>query len=366
MRCLMTYSHCLDIMLPQFLIVFLVCGYIEGSPRTVDPLWTCPTSPQACVPMSPSQYPAHECQVDGDCEAGARCCYSGCTRRCLLPDPCDKVICKTGYSCLVRDTPCSKPPCQKEATCVPETQVRCPQLNCATTTCPAGQSRVVDSTGCQTCQCEAKKACIRNCVLFCSYGNVLDSNGCPTCKCIPEPEHPCTKMSCASTQECRLVKSNCERAPCKPIVTCVPKSKVYYDNTCSFKDKTTVGYPVVDNVTEIDCLQKPCSDGTVCTQLGTNLNRCCWQHTQEKVLEPPKVGECPQEYMLDGTEMSQTCEIDAQCPGDQKCCYRDMKPGTVRFYGGCFTPIHKIVENAAEYCSKNPILYYVFNSVGLC
>ncbi|CAL1538035.1 unnamed protein product [Lymnaea stagnalis] len=349
-------------------VAILLCKNCCGSPKTIDPLMTCQTTPLPCVPLSPGASVTHECQADVNCTAGARCCYIGCTRTCVVPEPCDRVVCKSGYSCQSKETPCGKPPCQREASCIPEAQVRCPSPACTTTNCPAGYERVNDTTGCETCQCQPKKVCGPTCQMYCAYGNVIGADGCPICQCNQEPEHPCSKMTCSKTQECRLLKTSCSQAPCKPTAVCVTKTKSYYDNTCGLKDRTTVGYPVLlfDKVTEYNCYLQPCPDGTVCTSLGSGTYRCCWQHTQARISEAPRVGECPEEFMIDPSEPTPRCEIDAECPNQQKCCYHLRMPGMARFYGTCYTTVQQILANAPFYCQRNPILYYVFNYLGLC
>ncbi|XP_059142158.1 keratin-associated protein 10-5-like [Physella acuta] len=336
----------------------------------IDVTWTCPSLPQTCI-IQPSQTVKvqDECRRDEDCQLSARCCYMGCIRRCVLPDPCEKVVCKEGYACISRETACADKPCQREASCVPENDVRCAPLTCVTEFCPAGFERVMDKGGCLTCQCQAKKDCGPSCNLFCSHGQAVDTEGCPVCRCNPEPENPCTNMTCPQGQQCRFIKEpTCEKAPYKPAVMCVTRPTVLYDNSCSLRDRTTVGLPVLadDHKTEVDCYSQHCPDGTVCTTLGRNISRCCWQQTQQSVLTPPKAGECPQEYMTDYSNMNRSCEIDAQCPDDQKCCLRLMQPGMVRFYGYCLPPVHKVLESSSKACTGSSALSTVLHLLGYC
>ncbi|XP_059176556.1 cysteine-rich motor neuron 1 protein-like [Physella acuta] len=348
--------------------LIIVCGKcVLASPRAVDPLAACSTKPLLCLMMYPGQF-TDQCQTDANCAVGSRCCYNSCVRSCVTIDPCEKVLCKAGYSCQSRDTPCASPPCQKEAVCIPESRVLCPTLACPTQYCPAGYERVIDTSGCETCQCKPKKVCSSTCFTLCSYGFQLGADGCPTCKCNPAPVNPCTNMTCSKSQECRLINVACTKAPCMPVATCVRKLASLYDNSCSLKDATTTGLPVLlsDKKTELNCFQQSCPDGAVCVSMGTNINRCCWQQTQEKVLDGPRVGECPEEYMVDPAAPAPRCEIDAECPTDQKCCYINKSPGKTRFYGVCLTTIHKVLENAPEFCSRNVVLWSILSMFGFC
>uniref|UniRef100_A0A2C9L2N3 WAP domain-containing protein n=1 Tax=Biomphalaria glabrata TaxID=6526 RepID=A0A2C9L2N3_BIOGL len=349
-------------------IVLFTHIFFLSSGQEVSRNGSCVTSPLPCVHFNVVEI-HHECGQDSDCPAAVKCCYIGCVRTCQSFDPCEKVTCTPGYTCLARETPCEKRPCILEASCVSETQVRCPALRCPTEFCPAGQERVVDPTGCPTCECKRKKVCPQSCSLFCAYGLLTTEDGCPVCKCRAEPGNPCTNKVCPVGEECRLVTpQSCNTSICKPEAKCVSKLRSMFDNSCALKDKTTLGYPVLeeDGAKEIDCYRKRCLDGTVCTKFGNVTYRCCLQFSQEQIWMILKPGQCPQEYMISADDQFQPCEVDGQCPSDQKCCYRTKNQFALRSSGACMTPVHSILSNKTTICTGTTILSSVLRTIGAC
>ncbi|KAH9499045.1 hypothetical protein Btru_005504 [Bulinus truncatus] len=625
---------------------FVLHLFIFSSGQETTSNETCSRTPLPCVQASTAPI-RHECNNDTQCGPGVMCCYTGCARTCVSTDPCDRVVCKLGYLCQTKVPPCQKSTCQTEAYCSPEEQVRCPALRCPTEYCQAGYERVVDSTGCPTCECKRKKDCSPTCSIFCTYGQITSEDGCPVCRCKKEPDNPCTNqgpspcglvvrladrqgpspcglvvrlayskgqlpsdlvvrladrqgpspcglvvrladrqgpspcglvvrladrqgpspcglvvrladrqgpspcglvvrladrqgpspcglvvrladrqgpspcglvvrladrqgpspcglvvrladrqgpspcglvvrladrqgpspcglvvrladrqgpspcglvvrladskgpspcglvvrladrkgpspcglvvgladrqgpspcdlvvrladiqgpspcglmvrladrqgpspcalvvrladrqgpspcglVTCSPDNECRLVAPpSCQTLPCKPQARCVAKIKSMYDNSCGIKDRTTVGRPVLeqDRVTELDCSQNRCPDASICSTFGANTHRCCWQYTQEQIWTPPKVGECPEEYMISASKESQLCEVDGQCPGEQKCCYRLKSSSLSQYIGACMSPVHKILENKTSLCKGSSIISSVLNMIGAC
>uniref|UniRef100_A0A0B7BG48 WAP domain-containing protein n=1 Tax=Arion vulgaris TaxID=1028688 RepID=A0A0B7BG48_9EUPU len=336
-------------------------GYIESSQP-----WACSKAPETCLSKYTVLKQADECKTDNDCQASAQCCYRGCIKKCISPNPCEQVICKDGYLCQSRETPCSTPPCPVEATCLPEIQVRCIAPVCNTEECQPGFERAFDSNKCPTCDCVRKKECGPNCFTFCAHGFEEGANGCPLCSCKPDPENPCSNMSCGQNEECRFVKVDCKRAPCKPAATCVSVIPVVYDNACSLTDHTTVGLPVLDrnSSSELNCYLHRCPDNTVCANMGREIKRCCWQFSQDQVFSPPKSGECPPTLVR--SELTQPCQVDGECPTDQKCCYRYTDGESSRSYGLCTNPIHNIVKVIPAGCQRFTLFRVIFNMFGIC
>ncbi|BFZ09869.1 hypothetical protein BsWGS_12908 [Bradybaena similaris] len=325
---------------------------------TVQP-WSCPLSHVECPATLSDLDRVDECQTTDECQTGAQCCYRGCVRKCEFPHPCEQVICKDGYLCEAREKPCDKKPCQPEATCLPETQVRCVAPTCDAEECKPGYERAKDKTGCELCDCVRKRECGTNCQTFCAYGFEEGPDGCPVCMCKPEPPNMCSNVTCGPKEECRFVQVTCIQAPCPPIAMCVPVVLARYENSCSLTDPTTVGLPVLEykkRYRELDCAYRSCPDNTVCTSLGSEIKRCCWQSTQEHVLPPPKAGECP--TMGNSSEPKLECQFDGACPRGQKCCHRQTDRERSRASGYCTTPI-QVKETRPEMCPNVSIFVRV-------
>ncbi|RUS73194.1 hypothetical protein EGW08_019040, partial [Elysia chlorotica] len=155
---------------------------------------------------------------------------------------------------------------------------------------------------------------------------------------------------CPAPDECRLVTpSTCSSPPCLPEPQCVLNSirPTQFDSTCSSWDESTVDSPVLNGTCvasgadsetcELDCRSQVCPERTVCVRMGRVQSRCCWQSTQALLLPRPKPGECPPDILLEAVSSTpgsylrphQRCQLDAQCPGQQKCCSFN-RPGRSR------------------------------------
>ncbi|XP_005100038.1 probable spore coat protein DDB_G0283555 [Aplysia californica] len=347
------------------ILVFLVVVHSVVCQTTpaIDKLWSCPREPLTCLAGKPIE----TCSSDDSCPPGGQCCYRGCIKTCMFPRPCDRVVCGEGYSCKEEETVCPNPPCALQANCIPEKKVRCPALKCPSKYCPPGFKRATNPKGCDVCNCVPKKSCGPTCDIFCAYGNVM-VDGCPTCKCNPEPQHPCSQLTCPSGQECRLIHEECTSYPCFPRSQCVPKVSVSYDNTCGLMDPTTAGYPVLrtDRQGELSCLKSRCPDNTICAGMKQGVNRCCWQYSQARVSPIPKPGECPMAFMIDFSLSYKKCEIDADCEAKERCCYQNKTPGMTRFIGRCMNPVHVQLKEDPNLCKRNTYITFMMRLYNFC
>ncbi|KAK3724668.1 hypothetical protein RRG08_041151 [Elysia crispata] len=346
----------------------------EGTTLQLDQ--SCSQKPLSCVMTQLGIPVRHTCERDSDCFPGKRCCFRGCTRTCVFWDPCETVVCNPGYTCQLRFSYHWTP----EADCVPDEHELCKPLDCGEPeSCPPGFKNSRDKDGCPTCNCEPKDDCrTSGCRLLCTFGLETAPNGCPVCRCKKAPDNPCSRLGCLAFEECRLVTpSDCSSPPCLPRPQCVPRPRQpnQFDNTCSSWDPSTVQFPVLSgpcvesqghsDTCELDCRGQACPERTVCVRMGSVQNRCCWQATQALLLPAPKKGECPTDFLLEAALSSRAsllrpylrCQLDAQCPGQQKCCsFNRYNSGvnakdengvvgkTLSVSGVCIDPSHKLLN----------------------
>ncbi|GFN93589.1 kunitz domain-containing protein [Plakobranchus ocellatus] len=365
------------------LVMTLLLGWLSQDVRCLETnrnlqRQSCNHKPVSCLWDRLGVAVPHSCSRDSDCSQGWRCCTRGCVRRCVLWNPCQTVVCDSGYTCTLRYSFLSnRQEWLPQADCVPDEKKLCRPLSCPL--CQAGYKQRLDKDGCPTCDCVAKNDCRKSgCRMLCAYGQETGQDGCPICKCKAEPENPCAHLNCAEQEECRLVaRTDCDAPPCNPAPQCVPRanSTRQFDDACSTWDDSTVHLPVVSqncprsedqgrpSWCELDCRLQACPERTVCVHMGQVRSRCCWQATQALLLPPSKAGECPPPALVKASLESlqhtqqqqhsrQRCQLDAQCPGQHKCCSSrntlagaDTLTGSGSVYGYCTVPTHQILDD---------------------
>ena len=235
----------------------------------------CPELPSSCNILNcPGGYVTdfRGCpQCDCSMQPGQTCSPVTCPSRCPL-----------GYQQDIRG--CLVCVCNK-----PGQRLDCPQLR-PECTCPFNETPILDVHGCNTCNCEIMrctgipillncrvKTCeqgsdgcwfctcalpgrpqcsISSCYKFCRTGFVMDSLGCQTCEC----KDSALEVICPDISGCNLVCANghrrdsnsCEACECNP-VACAP---LQCTQTCTFGRKTdSSGCPTC----QCNCLPLSCS-----------------------------------------------------------------------------------------------------------
>ncbi|XP_066984826.1 uncharacterized protein [Macrobrachium rosenbergii] len=281
--------------------------------------------------MDPSLCPddvADQCDHDGECAGGAKCCSTGCARVCVRPmkSTCElqrENTLRRGRDLGIDLNSLMTPDCVTSGNFAP---IQCDGSNCFCVDehtgyeLPGTRARSLEFVN-----CSAPKPCAGyQCRMLCPYEFELDEEGCPLCQC----RDPCRDIACPGETSCTLEEAPCAAEPCPPLPTC--KQARSLSSMC----------PLGDPLLLDEIQKKPFLCGTdpgkpECPPLykchvsrGQDYGVCC-----AAVDELKKPGECPLEdgNSLVGADGEQeemrcgaSCLHDLQCPSTQKCCISEI------------------------------------------
>ncbi|KAM4692953.1 uncharacterized protein O3C94_003695 [Discoglossus pictus] len=255
------------------LLGLLFCSGVTWAQEKNYPLekpGTCPLDVDWPRCPEDSMLPPAECQNDTICLGSAKCCYSGCTYRCLLPLE-DKVNHCPYFDC----SHCiyAKP-----------SPYQCHDDN----QCPGGE-----------------RCCFYQCRMQCKPTVTVKPGQCPAhiLTCTERLEN----ATCAEDNDCPAEKKCCDQCG----MTCVDVAPEH-PGFC----------PVY--VENLSCIYE-LNDTTICKRDADCAvgKKCCLSDTKLQCMDalPEKVGSCPiTRARCSYPPPEPKCETDQNCVGEKKCC----------------------------------------------
>jgi hypothetical protein len=261
----------------------------------------------------------------GSADGGAayvRCAVVGASCSGSICDACPE-----GTKPILDSAGCDTCQCQGE---------NCPAPACGA--CPDGTKPVLDPKGCDTCRC-TPSTCGPVCTIECPNGNVLDADGCPTCQCKP--------TACPAPKPCPLCvtgyvtdANGCQTCECTPGIACDSEVDCRPDLSCQ-PDPTD-----------------PCNDpAALCVRPGRRFclpSPTCTSHAECPAgqyctvnCEPGKpcitmLGQC-----------RSVCRADADCSSGQICQPDPTDPCNSDPTLQCFAPGRRTCQPAPTSCTSH-------------
>ncbi|KAI0222387.1 Papilin [Lamellibrachia satsuma] len=212
-------------------------GGCEGNGNNFDSKTKCEF---ACPPNG---CPAIDCDLT--CQYSYQVDSNNC-HVCRCTDPCSRIDCASGQSCVVKKIECGAASCPSEVTCVddaPEVPSYC-SLPTDAGTCDNNTMRWYFNSESKSCiefsyrgcggnrnnfktKIECVTACqepcpLAMCLTKCKFGYKKGDNGCYTCNCY----EPCEGVDCSHGDECVAVNTTCAQPPCAVIGHCTKKGRI--------------------------------------------------------------------------------------------------------------------------------------------
>uniref|UniRef100_A0A915CU01 Uncharacterized protein n=1 Tax=Ditylenchus dipsaci TaxID=166011 RepID=A0A915CU01_9BILA len=252
-----------------------------------------------------------ECTMDSECPTIQKCCFDGCSKRCLYAQktsPCLHMQAVTELLAIQQTSQCSKDGNYQEVQCNDEfcwcaQPVSGEELegtrvsSLAAPDCKAPRM-------CPSTYCSSNKRC--------AYGYQKDSNGCNTCECID----PCKDVECPNPGRiCLPEPVDClSKKQCPPVPKCVV-------NVCIVREALLVRESTLRP--EFCRRSSDCPKDYYCRIVNNDNGFCCYG-------DAPQVnaGKCPKvaDWALVQPAQRSLCELkcteDGDCESlDQKCCF---------------------------------------------